>query len=326
MKVRIAQDAFADQTDWRFLDIIIGKVADGWHVWKIEAPEAIEKTGWLAGRAWLRELFQKAALASAYPAHSDFPKRELLVGGKADSGALPPQQAAEYATTPLTILMENRFTDGSFIETVLEFLAPEEVNEQCKNAPESIRYDSPGGIGELPKLLADYAKKAREKAIPLRVVVFTDSDGEVPGELHRNAQLIKDACQVESIPCLVLSKRSIENYIPDEVLDAWLLPNPNYKNHHLFLDAVKRLNPAQRDHYPMKKKYFDISKAQPAVQALYQDVSDVDKREFVNAKGFGDDVIEKLRDFRDALTPEALRQRDGQGELDRLVALIAAEL
>lgn len=325
MRVRIALEAFADVRDWRFLDIIVGKVADGWHVWDIEDPEAIENTGWLEGRTWLRELFQKAALASAYPAHPNFPKRELFVGGEAISGALPPRQAAEYATTPLTILMENRFTDGIFIDTVLDFLAPNELNGQRGNAPDSICYDSPGGIGELPKLVADYVQKAQNKAIPLRVVVFTDSDGEEPGDLHCNAQLVKDACRAESIPCLVLSKRSIENYIPDEVLDAWLLPNTNYKNHYLFLDAVKRLNPAQRDHYPMKKR-FDISKTSPAVQAFYQDVNAADKREFANSRGFGDDLIEKLRAFRTVLSAEALRQRDGQGELDRLVALIAAEL
>ncbi|MGH8557397.1 MAG: hypothetical protein ACRESZ_08030 [Methylococcales bacterium] len=60
-------------------------------------------------------------------------------GIEADSGALPPQQAADLANTPLTILMENRFTDGLFIETMLDFFAPVKPNEQRSNAPDSIR-------------------------------------------------------------------------------------------------------------------------------------------------------------------------------------------
>lgn len=322
MRVRIAADACAEQIHWRFLDSIIGKVADGWHVWQIEDPDAIEQTGWLDGRPWLRELFQKAALVSTYPANPDFPQCNLLVGCAADSSALSPPQAAEYVNTPLTILMENRNTDGLFIDILLDLLALDAVNEQRKNAPDAIRYDSPGGGGQLPKLIADYAQRAENKNIPLRVVVFADSDGEIPGEIHNNARLIQNTCNEHRIPCCILSKRAIENYIPDEVLDAWIPLNPNYEKRHL-VEAVKRLTSEQRDHYPMKKG-LKLSQAKPPVQALYQGAGDADQVEL--AKGFGKNVIEKLGDFRGVLTPAALRRRDGRGELDRLAALIAANL
>lgn len=322
MKVRIAPDACAEQTDWRFLDNIINKVADGWHIWQIEDPEAIEKTGWIDGRVWLKELFQKAALASAYSSDSNFPKREILVSNQAISGALPPRQAAEYATTPLTILMENRFTDGIFINIVLDVLAPNEINEQRRNAPNSIYYDSPGGIGELPKLVEDYVDRAKNSQIPVRFIVFTDSDGTIPSEIQDNAKRVRQLCEQENVPYWILNKRTIENYIPDEVLEAWIPSNPDYEKRRL-VDSVKRLNSAQRDHYPMKKG-LKLSQTSPAVQAFYHGISDADITEL--SKGFGKDVIEKLGEFRDVLTPEALRQRDGQNELDHLVELIAAEL
>ena len=43
-------------------------------------------------------------------------------------------------------------------------------------------------------------------------------------------------------------------------------------------------------------------------------------------RGFGDDVIERLKDNGEALTAEALERRDGNGELRGLVTMIRNEL
>lgn len=322
MKISIAADALSDETHWRFLDTIVGKVADGWHVWQIEEPEVIEKSGWLIGRSWLREFFQKAALAAAYPSNSGFPQREIKVSNARKAESLPPQLAAEYVSTPLTVLMENSETDGLFLNTVLDVLAPKELNEQRQQAPDSIYYDSRGGCGEIPKRLEFYVNNAQRKGIPPRVIAFTDSDGNIPGELHNNAQLVKEACESAQIPCLVLSKRTIENYIPDEVFDAWIPNNPSYEKRRI-VDAIKQMTPAQRDHYPMKKG-FKRSPGKPRIPTLYTGISDSDLAEL--DKGLGKDVIKILEEFRGVLTPEALLRQDGQDELLRLVELIAAEL
>jgi len=322
MMVVIALEAFTDSDQWRFLDRIVDKVADGWHHWLIEDPTAIEKSGWLEGRGWLREFFQKAALVAGYPVSFDFPRRQIRVSPpNENSEDLSPQQAAEYICTPLAILMENRFTDGIFLDAVLYVLAPREMNVQRRTAPESIKYDSPGGNGELPKLIRDYAARASAKGIPARAVVFTDSDASVPGEVQLAPHLVREACQKTGLPCWILGKRAIENYIPDEVLDAWL-PHPDNEKRRI-VDALKRLNPEQRDHYPMKKG-LKFEKETPAVQTLFAGIaaSDLDGL----AKGFGKNVIETLRDYRDVLSAEALRLRDGQGELEQLVKMISDEL
>lgn len=324
MKVVIAMDAFADDTQWRFLDQIICKVIDGWHDWHIEDPKSVEETEWLKGkgRDWLRELFQKAALATSYPRASWSHQRLVLVSSlKKEPEALPPKQAAEYASAPLAILMENRFTDGIFLDTALNLLASDEVNEQRRIAPSSIYYDSPGGNGELPKLIIDYATRAKTKDIPIRVVVFTESDGTVPGENQKAALLIQQTCEQEGVPFMILRKKTIENYIPDEILDAWS-PNPSYGKYRI-VDAVKKLCPEQRDHYPMKNG-LKFQNASLSVQALYSEISVADMGEL--AKGLGKNVIENLRVYSDIISADALRQRDGHGELDRLVKMVADEL
>ena len=45
MKVFIAMDAYKEAAQWRYIDIIVNKIADGWHIWQIEDPDSIEETG-----------------------------------------------------------------------------------------------------------------------------------------------------------------------------------------------------------------------------------------------------------------------------------------
>jgi len=286
MKVLISMDAYEDVSQWRYLDRIVDKKADGWHVWQIEDPDLIEETAWIAGpgREWLRELFQKAALASSYQTSSVYPRRQVLVSLLShDSNALEPELAAKYVNRPLTVLMENRFTDGYiFLNEVFKALASDEFNEQRQIAPDSICYDSQGGIGELPKLVVDYAARADADGIPLRAVVFTDGDGVLPGEVKTNVQLVQQACKKDGMPCWTLSKRTIENYIPDEVLDAWMPYPDSGKGRRV--TAIKRLSPEQRVHYPMKKG-LNLQKAGAEVQKFYSGIRKTDMEEL--SKGLG---------------------------------------
>ncbi|MBU0499489.1 MAG: hypothetical protein KJ558_13170 [Gammaproteobacteria bacterium] len=269
MIVCLGSDACADDSQWRYLDTIIGKVEENWHHWEVTEPDVIEESGWLDGRGrqWMRELFQKAALSSSYPRNSIYPRRRLRVTTGDGPDALPPRKAAELATMPLTILMENRFTDGIFLDAVVAVLAPEPLRAQLHLAPASIVHDSPGGNGGLPKLITDYADKARAAGLPPRIIVFTDGDGSVPGTMSDDARRVGDACMEAGVPCHVLAKRCIENYIPDAVLEAWL-PNENMGKRQV-VEAIKRLGPLQRDFYPLKKGlHLDAG-----VSTLYENVS-----------------------------------------------------
>jgi hypothetical protein len=320
VRISIRDDVWRDQATWRYLDIIVGTVADEWHEWDVCDPEELEACEWVGGRPWVAELMKKAALAGSYRSERCFPKRVVIVSDSGESGALPPQTAARFVVEPLLIMMENRFSDGRLIDAALTFLAPAIVRKHREIAPKAIRYDSPGGNGELPKLIQEYEAKAREDGMPLRAIVLTDSDAEVPEAVSCDALNVSQACNDAGIQCCILRKRSIENYIPDEVLDAWL-PYPGYLRR--TLDALKRLNVEQRDHFPMKKG-LKLGAARDVVKSLYQGVSVADQADL--EQGFGQDVIHKLDDYADTLSADALRRRDIQGELDHLVEMIANEL
>lgn len=317
--MRIVLDAaVSDQSSWRWLDRIMSRIEDGAHEWSIEDPDMLETSNWLNARQHFREIFRGAVKAGSYPRHG-IHSRCVIVNPQPRGGELAPEPAWHYVDQPLKILVENRFTDGQLLNTIFAFLAPGPL-EQLLQAKvyKLIEVDSPGGNGELKKLVADYAEAAYEKGIPVRVVVFTDSDGRFPGDIHRGAQAVSDVCDEHLIPCCILSKRAIENYIPDEVLSAWA---PKFLRAQVA--ALLRLTPQQRDHFPIKSGK-DFSKLTTAEQSLYATVSSGDQKAL--AQGLGDHIVATLKTHKDLLSKEVLERRDHTGDLSRLIQMLANEI
>ncbi len=232
----------------------------------------------------------------------------MIVALTPAEGELTPQQAARYVSKPLYVLVENRFTDGQLLTTVLEFLAPDALrNLLADDVPDLIYCDSPGGNGELPKLIQDYANKAVGDGIPARIVVFTDSDGKFPDDISDPAKRIEEACQENGVPCCILRKRGIENYIPDVVLLAWA--DNDGGSRRAQVQAIIALSPQQRDHFPIKKGIQQEKVAnQGQEQALYASFGPHDWN--VLCQGLGDKVINSLNDHKSKLSATSLRQRD----------------
>lgn len=323
MRIVLRADAVCCSEVWSLLDRIVHRIEDGAHVWDIDDPEALESTMWLLqARPSFRELFAHAVKNGAYPIEAIHTRRVIVTINPGD-GEMTPQQAVKYVTKPLYVLMENRFTDGLFVETVLEFLAPEPLRQLRKrNVGNLIFFDGPGGSGELRKLVEYYASKAAHEGVPVRAVVFTDSDGRYPGHVSKQAQTIENTCRSHSVPCRILRKRCIESYIPDEVLESWV-KNPENRKYHAQVAAVIRFTRDQRDHAAIKKGLQD-QKFCAEERRLYASISQSDREAL--RQGLGDRVIEALKTHKTALSAEALRRRDHSGDLDDLVRMIVKEL
>lgn len=345
MRVSFSQEALDDAGAFRHLDRIIYDIEDGRHEWHIDDPDAIEQSRWFQGhRASLRVMLEKAAIRPTPRKPRRLHQTLLIVGADTPPGALSPGKAVQFLQTPLKILMENRNTDGAFLDAVLAVLAdPETV--RLKEELEALVYDSPGGNGELKKLVEDVHEKALWKGHPPRAVVFTDSDGPRAGQMSDQAKAVAETCQTLGMPCVVLRKRSIENYVPDEVIVEWG-NEPKQTSARPRVAAILRLVGEQRDHFPMKTCLQNY-KMKPEEIELYMSgtkypkLSDEDAK-VLQERGFGtyfveiffatngDDEFERnahgARLPRTSLTAEALRRRDGSGELDRLVAEIEERL
>jgi hypothetical protein len=225
----------------------------------------------------------------------------------------------------LYVLVENRYSDGLFLETILEYLAPKRLSkflQDCQRTP--WRCDSVGGTGQLPRLIRNHADEMKAKKLPPRAVAFTDSDGRFPGDISEKAKKIKEACEQIGIDCLILSKRSIENYIPDEVLCAWAKEVDNEAALPR-IEVICHLTKEQRDHLAMKQPFRPQNFNQQE-QELFANMPDDDVKIMRKKNTLGNDLIESFRTHKTSLSTEALRRRDGKGELDKLVSMIEQAL
>jgi len=324
MRVCFAADVITDDQHWRYLDEILYGVDDGWHEWEVDDPDALEQSEWLSGtnRSFIRELFEKAAKAGVYP--NTLHKRRYFVSMQSGADSMPPQAAARYFRRPLFVCGENQFTDGIFLNALLATLSPPELQSflaQSQGNP--IEADHAGGAGELYKRIEWRISESALIGIPFRAIVFTDSDARFPGHEERKPLQIADLCQQHNIDCLVIGKRSIENYIPDEVLRGWA-NEPGNRAWRELVEIVCRLTAEQRDHLPMKKRLplqFDT----PQETALYASVPTQDL-DLLKNRHFDNKIITILETHRQYLTADGLRARDGKGELDSLITMIIEAL
>ena len=322
MRFVFAADVLQDPRHWHALDRILLTVDDGWHEWQIDDPELLEASPWLQGsnRPLLRKLYEQATVRRVYQRSGHLHRQTWVVSLSAAPGTLAPPAAARLLGRPLCVCVENRFTDGLFLDAVLDILAPEELRaflDGCAVSP--INCDSGGGIGELPKIIEAHVRQLAAFGLRPRAVVFADSDARFPGDVSKGAEIIAKSCQTHAIACLILSKRAIENYLPDEVLQAWATESDNQAAHPR-VAAVCRLTPEQRAHLAMKKKFPQQFETEEE-RGLFGSVPLTDAS-LIRECGFKDDLIERLKTHRQNLSAEALRRRDGKGELDRLVNMI----
>ncbi len=325
MRVIFDPVALGEPDLFPFFDRILSLFDEALHEWEVDRPDIVEETPWFKGcRSHYLKLFEEAAKNTAWNRHDpDLHIQCLIVTASPKEGPdleMLPAVAAIYLRQPLIILMENRFTDGLFLDAVIEILASERFKSFRKTVPQALKYDSGGGIGEVPKLVHDHMKEAGKMNIPARILVFTDSDGTVPGEVSRQALKVREMCDSHGIPCCILKKRSIENYLPDPVFESWC-NGPGHR-HHSRLAALLRLAPDQRDHFPIKRGLPAQLTAEE--ETLYASVGNADMRTL--RRGFGDGIINLLKNHADALTVAAFQQRDGHGELEDLLAMIIREI
>ncbi|MBF0401400.1 MAG: hypothetical protein HQL90_11595 [Magnetococcales bacterium] len=325
MKVILTGDVLQSESDHIHLDAIIYRIMEGAHEWEVTDSEAIWNSQWMQGaRAQHKELLTKATTHGAYPTIHKQRVTVTAVSDPNDPWALAPAVAAKFLAQPLIILVENAFTDSMFINAVLRTLASRALLELCQKVSDAIRCQGAGGIGEIPKHVKDIVKESKDKGVPPRLVVLADSDGTAPGLLSGPAQAVKACCLKHNIPCLILRKRAIENYIPDELFNRWS-SEPSQTSTRSRMAALLRLGADQRDHFPVKKG-FSAGCVSPEENELYSSVPPED-RELLK-KGFGDDIIQLFDTYRGDLSKAGLCHRAGNGgkELDDLAGMIAAAI
>ena len=236
---------------------IVQAVADGWHVWLEPDPGAPSLERYFEDHPVHREWLEKSyAHAANYPLESN---RTVVVTEDehapddvdtlAEETKLPLEAASILLTAPLPVLVENEINDGTFFARLMAVVDAALVEFFRERRPR-IRFDNGGGRAEVLKLVDHRAEQAAAAGVPLRLAVLVDGDSRWPGHEDGETQTLRTACSRTGATLRVLEKRSIENYVPDGVLQRYASDYPDVGPSVAFLIALPS---AVRDHYPIKK-------------------------------------------------------------------------
>ena len=322
MRIVIDFAAANDPEAHRWLDRILNRIEDGWHVWDLSEsdPDDFRATTWVTAHGAqgdrVRELLVAAVQRGAwtlvpYP----YGRRVRVTPHPDGADELVPEQACRLADEPLVILVENRFSDGAFVERIVKEL-DKPLRALWARAGEPIRFDSTGGVGEMQRVI-----EARTDQVPYRprLVVVVDSDRKGPDDAaSRAARDLHRACEERGLPCWVLAKREAENYLPRILLQE----KPSAGDRHdRLLEAWGRLDDDQKDFFDMKHGLPDDPS--DIERELFDGLSDADRE--ILAEGFGRKVHECWNQRHGRGVKDELLAR-GRGDLERGIELIKKDL
>ena len=318
MRIEIDLSAADDPDGHRWLDLILQKFEDGWHVWDTSSetdPEAIIATTWIRsdGRqgARVRELLRASIKRTAWSSPAG--RRVRVTTSPMEADELRPRDAALLAEEPLVILVENRRSDGPFIERVVMEL-DKSLYSLWRRRGDPIRFDSLGGKGEMPD---EVERQAQAKPYRPRLVAVIDSDRKGPEDpVSRNARRLRRKCDRWEVPCWVLAKREAENYLPGVLLRE---REDASADHLRRVEAWDRLNDDQKDYYDMKDGLPEILSENERV--LFGALSPSDRE--VLSSGFGARVY-KCWSIWSVRANTGLNRR-GRGDLQHGIELIRGE-
>ena len=325
MRIEIDPSAANDPDAYQWLDRILLKIDDGWHVWDMADqpdPREMEATTWIRdpgrqGRR-LRELLVKSVQRSAWTL-APHGRSIRVTTHPCTPDELTPEDASRLADEPLYILVENQFSDGPFVERIVEEL-DKSLHGLWKRPGEPIRIGSVGGKGQMPQ---EVERRGSGRPRP-RLVAIVDSDRKSPdANPSPGARQLLRACEKRGLPCWILAKREAENYLPRVLL---LARQDAGEDHARRVDAWDRLNDDQKNFFDMK---CGLPNPLPEVeQKLFDGLSQADKT--ILSNGFGTNVYKcwtiqsPPEEFTDELRKELTLR--GQGDLERGIELIRREV
>ena len=317
MRITFDVNAANDPDAYRWLDRILDRIEDGWHVWDLTGTpdaDAIEATTWMRdpGRQGnrLRDLLVTSTRRSAWTL-APHTRRLRVTAHPAAPDELAPEPAWRLADEPLLVLVENRESDGSFIERVVTEL-DKTLHGLWRREGEPIRFDSVGGAGQM---VQEVERRAGAAPYRPRLVAVIDSDRKGPGDsVSGDARRLRDVCNRHGLPCWVLAKREAENYLPRVLLGA--RPNAG-RGHERLVEAWERLSDDQKNFFDMKHGLPETPSTME--EDLFDGLSDADRDTL--ARGFGPRVHEWWNVWRVREVSNQLRTR-GQGDLEHGIGLI----
>ena len=321
MRIEISECIANDSDAHQWLDRILHKISDGWHLWDTTELNfsSFEITTWVQHRGTkgddIRDLLRRSIKRGAwgFGLHN---RRVRVTNRPINGDDFCPENAARFAEQPLYILVENEFSDGQFVKRILDELC-KPLSSLWARPGGPIQIYHVGGGGQMPKMVKENVK---DKPYRPRLVAIADGDKSDPLAREKDSvQKLRTICREHNVPCWILAKREAENYLPRILLMAW---KPNNPEHVRKVEAWSRLSEEQKDFYDMKNG-LGINNQ----NSLFKEVPEDDFQVLVNGFGKNREMVSecwKLKYGETSVEPE-LRERS-RGDLERGIDLICKEV
>ena len=171
MRIEIDGSAADDPAAIRWLDRIVHKMEDGWHLWDTDREsdiEAIEASTWVRDQGrqgkHVREMLVRSIQRQAWDS-APHGRHVRVTMHPVEQGELTPEDAARLAEEPLVILVENRASDGAFLKRVVAEI-DKSLHGYWNRPGEPVRLDSVGGMGQMPNEVERRTKDRRYRQRP----------------------------------------------------------------------------------------------------------------------------------------------------------------
>jgi hypothetical protein len=310
------------------LDRLVDRVADEVHLVDIPELDLLQESSWYQKARPTRQKVVMSALARPPRAANDNRGPHTKTVDVLDAASAGVATRLAYA--PLVIIVEDRESDGAFLDIIVEELGEAELKTLWTKGrqvtPRALEIDTAGGKGSIPQRVARAASDAAEEGRPHRLFVLCDSDARWPGDGSAGSE-VSEICAKHGVPFHILRKRCAENYIPDRVFEV-MLEDPRHGSRADHLKTFLRLSREERDHFPVRDGLCVEERSEALKRGIYASFSQGDLKQLENRLfPRRPRVLVLLKDERrDEFTAEGLRARDGEGELEALLYAIAVEL
>jgi hypothetical protein len=319
MIVVIQDDVFASsRTEHLTLSSVLKLGFEGRHRLQVDPPCDLQAdrhvNRWLAAQSTLlREevelslQFGLEADVHGTPADLAITIADVATPEWSENPRLPLVFAEKLLREPLHLLLENRRNDRAFLET----LAPKEWRTKFRQCLEKgyLKIEHGGGLSEMQKYVEETAGAG--EAERLRLWVLFDSDAREPGRPSASSAHLATTCQSKNIPYHQLARRTIENYLPAQALQAWahtVARQEQRDQRRRKVEAWASMSAEQRHHYNMRGGFSDDRKAGMISVFFGEWQKHSDLQDGFTAK------ITELFHERDFPILEAWLQRGGQQE------------
>lgn len=268
----------------------------------------------------------------------------VTVGGETESNnkRFALTEINEYLNTPAMVIVENGLNDGWFVRAIMKHFSPE-INFEEHLSNNLVAIDPASGSGASSRV--DYHLSVHHNQPKyLRCLAIVDGDKRFPGDTtygsYQRQQNLGTYFQSKKVAYHVLEKRTMENYMPDEVYNSHRSVFGND-----WVDAYMRLTEEQKNYYYISVGFLkDVPKAvrkdanlnkdrtqvQPvAIQTLFSTVSDADYLVLLNNPHIGGNFKDEFPKYyndsqvtKDSLLHRCPRKADGNSELEEIAEKI----